>query len=274
MTSTYPQSAGMEVGRRSAASSADLIAAGSPVHTKGTWLQQIASTANDAQGIWIDFSFGSPTSAFLVDIGTGAASSEVVVIADIACASSPNWIGAEGGAFFPLHIPAGTRVSARVQSNVLGDTCSCAITMVDVKGTSVGFNTCETIGTISASSRGKSVDAGGVANTKGAYSELVASTSGNYKYCAISIGANGDTSMSADTWSLIDIAIGGAGSEQIILGDIPYVNDTVYDMSIKQVQGLPLNIPKGSRVAARSQCISTAADARVSDVSIHGFYNT
>lgn len=275
MTNTYPQSGGNERLLRGGSSSATTVTAGSPAHNKGSWQQHVAATANDAQGMWIDFaSFGSPTGAFLVDIGTGAAASEVVLIADVACASSPNWIGGEGGVYLPIHVPAGTRISIRAQCNSASEVIAVAITMIDVKGDSVGFDNCETIGTVSASSRGKSVDAGVVADTKGVYSELTAATSGNYKYVGISIGANGDLNMSADCWSLIDIAIGEAGSEQIILGDIPYVNDSAINMSFKQVQALPLNIPAGVRVAARSQCKVTASDARVSDVSIHGFYNT
>jgi len=277
MGTTYPESGGTEDGIKGTGSSSTLtLNAGPTAHTKAGYTQMMISSAADAQGFILYVGgWGSPTATFLVDISTGAESSEIVLVADIACSSSANWISGEGSIYLPIRIPAGTRIAARCQSTVNGsDVIGCGITLVDAKDTSLGFTNCETIGTVAASTRGTTVDAGATPDTKGVYAEISASTSGHYKYVAMSVGANADNAMSADVFGLYDIAIGEIGSEVIILGDVPYVNDTAYDFNMKEVIALPLNVPKGSRVSVRWQASSNAADARLLDFTMHGFYDS
>lgn len=91
---------------------------------------------------------------------------------------------------------------------------------------------------------------GGV-NTKGAYSTLVASTEFDINLLVFS---NDYSPYTCDY--LIDIAIGAAGAEQVIIGNLIHstVLDEFYDSAPFYA---PIKIPAGSRLSARSQC-STA----------------
>jgi hypothetical protein len=92
---------------------------------KGAWSQLIASSARDYQGFFfaVDYqNIQTPTqTSYYIDIGLGAAASENTVIS--------NWYTSSGGfsgvagffppasIYYPIQIPAGTRIAARVQAH-------------------------------------------------------------------------------------------------------------------------------------------------------------
>ena len=66
---------------------------------------------------------------------------------------------------------------------------------------------------------GSTIDAGGTANTKGSYTQMVASTSRDY--CALAWCMDSLNVTPANTANfLVDVAIGGAGSEQVIVSNL------------------------------------------------------
>lgn len=92
------------------------------VGSKGGWAQVFASLANDTYGLMI-LVHNSRTSAanrsYAIDVGIGGAGSEQVIIPDL--------IGSNAGVtnntcgiwyYFPIFIPAGTRVAVRAQGSV------------------------------------------------------------------------------------------------------------------------------------------------------------
>lgn len=98
------------------------LVTGDPAHTKGAWVEIVASTAFDYHfvGITIDQTgVSAQLNNALVDVGVGAAGSESVVVPDLAMGGSQN-LSYSGDvtakAFMPLYIPAGSRVAARIQS--------------------------------------------------------------------------------------------------------------------------------------------------------------
>lgn len=104
------------------------VAAHATLNTKGaTYTTLIASTTNSIAGFWLFLQVSSASGArFLVDIATGAASSEVIILPDV-----PAQPGVAGGGghvmFIPLNIAAGTRVSARCQSSSSGASITVAL---------------------------------------------------------------------------------------------------------------------------------------------------
>lgn len=97
------------------------------------------------------------------------------------------------------------------------------------------------------------VSAGASANTKGSYQELIGSTPFDVSGFMMHPRRG---SMNGD--SLLDIAIGGAGSEQVILANmLLYYHSIRFGHSIY----VPLTIPKGTRIAFRLQ--STHASATI-----------
>lgn len=101
-----------------------ITADASTAHTKGAYAQLIASTAHPIRMLGVGLAApGNSINAadMLFDIAVGAASSEVVIVPDIQF--SVNGVEAYIHQLFwyPVDIPAGTRISARVQSDVLSE---------------------------------------------------------------------------------------------------------------------------------------------------------
>lgn len=104
--------------------------------------------------------------------------------------------------------------------------------------------------TISATAPGTTITASGSTNTKGSWTQLFSSTAGEVVGMNISI-TNNTTASSAVTM-LLDIGIGGAGSEVVKVENLL--------MSLSSLAGapmgtlyIPIRIPKGTRIAARCQ---------------------
>lgn len=95
-------------------------AAGS-ANTKSGWVELIASTNYNAFGFSLIIG-GDSASATVVknlfDIGIGAASSEQPLISNILHNSGGLFTSGGYTQFYPIYIPAGSRISARHQSNV------------------------------------------------------------------------------------------------------------------------------------------------------------
>lgn len=94
------------------------------------------------------------------------------------------------------------------------------------------------------------VTSSGTAHTKGAWTELIASTSANGDF--IVLGSTNVGAGAFNTATLIDIGIGAAGAEVAIASNIAI--GSWVDMSIP----IPLKIASGSRVAARIQSVRTS----------------
>lgn len=104
----------------------------------------------------------------------------------------------------------------------------------------------EDLGADEANSRGSDVAADGTANTKGSWVELIASTSFLAKLGGIRLV--GDTGGSYDY--LLDLGIGASGSEVTIIENLIY---SAKQANAANSYNLPILIPEGVRIAARSQ---------------------
>lgn len=98
-------------------------------------------------------------------------------------------------------------------------------------------------GEVTGTSTSTQITASGSANTKGSYTQLIATT----PFLASWIIVEAATNTNGSTM-LIDIAIGGAGSEQVIIPDL-MVQGPKDLMTI----ALPVQIPGGVRLSARAQ---------------------
>jgi hypothetical protein len=94
-------------------------------------------------------------------------------------------------------------------------------------------------------------------NTKGSYSEMIASVSGETTFLVIwvaAVGANG-----IDTSCLIDIATGASGSETVIVPDVAFGGAGGFPNAAVAC----VNIASGTRIAARMQCATASRTAAV-----------
>ena len=94
------------------------------VGSKGAWAQVISSLDHDTFGLLININSNTSSGASrntVVDIGIGASGQEVVLIPDLLCGNaSPYTVNGQGyWYYFPVAIPAGTRIAVRGQSTVV-----------------------------------------------------------------------------------------------------------------------------------------------------------
>jgi hypothetical protein len=256
-------------GEDAAASTGTSITCG-VANTKGAWVGLEAATEQDVS--WalvrlVDPSAG--THDYLVDIGVGAAAAEQVVIPNVPLCFRSG--GAEPHGFLvPVSIPAGSRVAARGQSSGVSPTLKVAVMLFGG-----GFKQSSALGLVSAygvdltDSGGTSVDPGGVAHTKGAYSEITAATAQDANWLVLGIGNQRNAARSFAHW-LVDIAVGAAAAERIIVPDLLVQSGTTTPLVGPTTIPLPVSVPAGSRLAVRAQCSIIDATDRTFDAIIWG----
>ncbi len=108
---TSVEQAGADTGN----STGTVITASSTANAKGSWIQLIASTSKKTVAILCGFA--APNANSLLDIGTGTAGSETVLVANI---QSPSNNQNSPLLLIALRVPSGTRIAARSQIGTSG----------------------------------------------------------------------------------------------------------------------------------------------------------
>lgn len=205
---------------RSTRGGTNIVASG--VDTKGTWTSLIASTARDAYGIWTlatGMHVTATVTAGLLDIGVGPTDPTVdVVIPDWNVAACPT-AGSQASImpkmqFWPVFIPAGTKIWARLASLVSADTC--VVTVVLQEDSPWGGYVCDGVtayGVTVSGSKGINLTSGVAAY--GAQAQLVASTTSDHKLWAIGMGQAADTTTLANTEMYAQLLIGSGATGPI-----------------------------------------------------------
>ena len=240
------------------------VTANASANTKGAYTEIVASADFTTNGVIVEFPSTSASAAtYLLDIATGAAGSETVVIPDIIIEASSNAGGSlmgHGAIFFPLAVASGVRMAARCQSSLGGASINVALTLIAAGGVP-GCAAFTAHGINAATSSAAVIDPGGTIDTKGAYTELDASTSAvaQYAVMVLSSGANG--SPTSYQWAF-DIATGAAASEIVLVPDLRVsMTNTVGSVEPKATNFLTY-IPASTRLAIRASCNGNNATDR------------
>lgn len=266
-------SAGTDLGTVAANSTGPILATAGTSFVKGAWTQIVASLSQDAS--WMMFfleTINSSGTNYAVDIGVGGSGSEVAIVSNLL------FSGQTAGFvryMFPLSIPAGTRVSARTAGNgAPGGGLSVGFTVFSDSYQSAGCGSAvDTYGLNSATILGTAVDPGGTANTKGAYSQIVSSTFADIGGIFVVFDSQNTGSGSSNVfYSLIDIAVGGSGSEVVI---VPNILLSLFLGGSAAILGgylpyMPIQIPSGSRLSVRCQSSTNVSPDRVIGCTIFG----
>jgi len=244
-------------GVTSASTNYTTVTAGSTAHTKGSWTQINGSTTE--RTIAVIFLHMLITQNALFDIGTGAAGSEVVVIPNIHVSSPGARSMCPAGPYF-INIPKGTRVAVRCQSATASATYSIGIAFCQNPPSPQQFTALsypiqtpdylENAGMDTSTSFMTTITAGASAHTKGSWTQLLASTTG--RVVAIAIHTRGGAT---DVRYLVDIGIGAAGSETVLVADLGCESSGAWIPSMFLVL---IVVAPGTRIAARCQA-STAS---------------
>jgi hypothetical protein len=233
-------------------------------NTKGSWTQVIASSAKDICGLLLGSEYVGDVCA--IDIGIGGAGSETVLVPNVLF---PETAGGrtDQSVFIPIFIVAGTRVALRTQTPGGGLAAPLAAILLQQPRDpnifpprgfpTLSFGAAENAGFVSGSTTGTTLTAAGSAHTKGSWTQLLASTARRCGWLLVSIlNAN-----MVDCRYLIDVGIGGAGSEAVLIPDLlagySSTNWTV-------LFSFPVMIPPGSRIAARCQASTANKTIQVS----------
>jgi hypothetical protein len=251
--------------------------AGGSTFTKGAWSQITAATTADstwAQVMIRTAASGSASTGVAVDIGYGSSGSEIVLVSNLIASAvyirTINYI-------FPLNIGAGTRLVVRNSTSLASEQTAVQVYTWDdtfISDTS-GSSGVDTYGFLSATNLGTLVDPGSSANTKGSYVQLTAATTSDYN--GFFLGLDNQTDPSSGSvgglYWLLDIAVGAAASEQVILPNHCLFGSSVSGIALVNNMAspyFPLPIPAGSRIAARAQCSTGTSPDRRLGVTFYG----
>ena len=171
---------GLDYGTATASSAGITVTPSATANTKGSFVQLSAFTTADISAIHFTL-YNSNFGPYLLDIAIGAAGSEKVIVNNVALGSGDAVMSPGVSIRLPLHIPKGSRISARCQSGNASDSpISLGFQAFDGATTMMeGCAGADGIGAITTTSRGTAVTAGS-ANTKGSYAQLIALAARDY----------------------------------------------------------------------------------------------
>lgn len=239
------------IGSDAAASGGVVVTASASSNTKGAWVQLSAASAAEAS--WIDVIFGSTSTVgrFLIDIGIGASGAETVLLSNLHFDNGVAQINSAGHYRFPVAIPAGSRVAARMQCTSASATMRVlAILGHGDPGGLTAPGSVQTYGANTADSGLTAVNAGsGTANLDTAWVQLTASTTAAARWLVVGLGH--DTTTAAGNRVLLDIGIGAAGAEVEILSDLFVIIGGGEETTNPRTLAFPVDIPAGTRIAVR-----------------------
>jgi hypothetical protein len=256
-------------GANTVTSAGTLLTSGA-TNTKGSWTQLSASLPGDIVGVWLNFQ--APNSyRYFLDLAVGAG--YTVVINDLYLVTRAN-MGVPG-VFLPLALPAGEPLYARVSSASATRTVSVAANFVLAScNTSRPYARGVTLGATVASTSGVTIDPGASANTKGAWTQIANPTGYTIRSLLIAVGQGYDTYPAAygtQGW-LIDVGVGSAGSEVVLIPNLPACSDSSSDTINQHWYGpFDVTIPAASRIAIRCQCSVNTANVRLLRFTVTGF---
>jgi hypothetical protein len=227
------------------------VTANTSAHTKGSWTQLIASTAANSSMLCVvasNITTPGTNTATLVDIATGSAGNEVVILENIAVggATSTN-ISFYGITInVPFQIPSGTRISARIQSVVTGGrTANIAATVLDLGDYSTVPTSVDCIGGDTANSQGISMS-----GASGTWVQATASTSRAYR--AVALIPSMHSNDIVNTTITYGVGIGASGSEvQFAETQIRYGSNESTASVQPYIYTFGKAIPSGSRIAVK-----------------------
>lgn len=124
--------------------------------------------------------------------------------------------------------------------------------------TSPGMTEVDRFDPATTENRKVTVTASGTVNTKGSWTELLASTSQDCHL--LGVGVYNTRVSGSNTGTLVDIGIGGSGSETVLISNLlagykPFLSGGVSSEAHQVGSAFPIFVPAGSRLSARSQAV-------------------
>lgn len=245
----------------------------SSANTKGSWAALGAATGFAYEGITVYLCGNNAAANYMVDIGIDdGAGNNFVLVEDLYFAAAKQASEHNLALNIPVHVPAGALLEARAQNSVAAaNTVRCLVVGHSANpGGFPGYSRAVRLFT-PASSRGINVDPGGSANTKGSWAQITASTPADVAALFGVVGFNGDVTRAAAAEMLLDVGIGAAAAESVLLPNVQFGWNLTWDgPNDVFFQPVAAPIPAGTRIAARAQCDVTTDGDRDIDLALYG----
>jgi hypothetical protein len=228
---------------------------------KGTPAQLIASTSFDAWGVIITahgYGSNTATSEGALDILIGAAT-EDILIPDLLMGFCGNWAAQDKGPktwFFPLYVPAGSRIAAQACGIRLTTTFQVGIQLLG--GTSVSpWRVGRKVITYGVTAPNGIAITPGASGAQGAYAQITAATSADHFALVPSFQLGPSDTSIANRNYMVGIGVGAATED--LVGEYVYTTDAGETMGGPYPVGFPtfIDIPSGTRLAMRASCSGT-----------------
>lgn len=224
---------------------------GAVAHSPGLYVEISDSLPADCSGVIFVPTAGTAlnatVSSTLLEIGVGAALSETVW-----ATGSIGYMNTNVMSYpfvFPGAIAAGTRVAVRARSARTSLALSGVFIFVPVKSEPLGAPV--TMGVDTATSRGITLTAPGSLNVKSAWTEIEDSTPVDFSALSLFVQGGVGTTMNS-SGVLVDIGIGAAGSEIVLVPDFYlFGSSTAEYYTAYSPRCYGLDIPAGTRLSAR-----------------------
>lgn len=228
------------------------VTASSTTHTVGSWTQILADTATSEVAGLLMFFANSTTAAatdtgMLLDIGTGAAASEVVQVPSLAISQQGSCHTA-----IPIRIPGSTRVAARIQSSVASRTLSGGFALFATPYADRLPTSVDVLGTSTATSVGTAMS-----GASGTWVEIIAATTRDYQALVL-VPSLSDTNSGGNVNVRYELGIGASGSEvavtaqQFLYTTTPAVGATNTASIAPGLGGIYGGyVPSGTRISVR-----------------------
>lgn len=259
-------------GATSSASTGTTLTSGS-AHTKGSWTQLTSSIPSDVVGLYLSVTTPSNYVYFL-DLSVGSGNS--IVLENLHWITRPNF--SPGIVYLPLALPAGEPLYARISSRASSATVNVIAHCVRSSfNTSRAYALGTSYGATVGSSSGTVVDPGAVGDTKGSWTEITSSTSRTIRSLLICAAQGYEPAAYPASYGninwLIDIGVGGAGSETILIPDLTTMTCSTSDgFDVRWMGPFDVTIPAATRIAIRCQCDYVAdANTRLIRFALIGF---
>jgi len=240
---------------------------------KGEWTELISAIAQRSSGLILQHPYADAYD-YLFDIGIGAAGQETAIINNLTGGGIGNDKFALGSISIPLELPAGVRISLRGQSTTGNKNGAIGVMPIPGSfGCPYGFQNVTTYGANTAGSGGTSIDPGASANTKGAWTEIVAATTVPCFGFFVGIGNQVNAGRTTGgNWWLMDVGIGAAGNEIAILPNF-CLAVSVAGERVRPIWTpfIPLSLPIGTRITIRAQCSINDTTDRKFDAVVYCF---
>lgn len=188
-----------------------VVTGGGTAHTMGSWVA-LGNAPFDCVGIQIFARNNSSATDYLVDIGYGPAGSEQVVVESL-YVTGPSSSSRSKQYFFPLRIPANTRVSVRCQNATVSATLAMGISFFaeTFKGAPY-VDRILSYGAVRSTSSGTALAAPG-ANAWGAWTAICTATVDDHNWFMPIVGDQDLATRTAQS-HVFETGLGAAGSER------------------------------------------------------------